>query len=633
MTTLARADDFTLAHLLSISAAHSSEAAAIIGLNRPPLTYNRLRRHIQEVGNSLSSFGIGQRDRVALVLPNGAEMATAFLAVSSWAISTPLNLAYQAEELRYYLTDLQAKAVILQAGEVSPVRAVAKALRIPLLELTPSDEAAGLFSLSGDLKSPPVTNEPVQSTDIALMLHTSGTTSRPKLVPLTHANICTSALNIATTLALGHQDRCLNIMPLFHIHGLIGALVSSLAVGASVICMPGLDPSQFFAWLETFHPTWYTAVPTMHQAILAQASASQGIATHHTLRFIRSSSASLPVQVLKELEDTFHAAVIESYGMTEAAHQMASNPLPPSLRKAGSVGKAAGPEVAIMNEAGTLLPPQTPGEVVIRGTNVTPGYLNNPTSNASAFTNGWFRTGDQGYLDSEGYLFLVGRLKEIINRAGEKIAPREVDEILLTHPAVAQAVTFAVPHATLGEDVTAAVVLRQGQQETAAMIRQFLFGRLADFKIPSQVVIVNEIPKGPTGKIQRIGLASQLAQQLKGEFVAPRNEVEKKIASIYATVLGIEQIGMNDNFFALGGDSLRATRVIAQVRAVFQIDFPIVTLFKKPTVAELSEEIIVSLEEVDQTSLQEIIAELATLSDEEAQQLLVAELGTAASTK
>jgi acyl-CoA synthetase (AMP-forming)/AMP-acid ligase II len=299
-------------------------------------------------------------------------------------------------------------------------------------------------------------------------------------------------------------------MPLFHIHGLIAATLSSLNAGASVVCTPGFNALTFFAQLTEFRPTWYTAVPTMHQAILGRAARNADAIAGARLRFIRSSSASLPPQVMTELEATFGVPLIEAYGMTEAAHQMASNPLPPRPRYAGSVGIAAGPEVAIMDEQGALLPAGSVGEVVIRGPNVTPGYRNNPQANASAFTNGWFRTGDQGVLDEAGYLRLTGRLKEIINRGGEKISPREVDEVILDHPAVAQVVTFAVPHPKLGEDVAAAVVLKEGQALTERELQQFVGQRLADMKVPRKVLFVAEIPKGATGKLQRIGLAAKL---------------------------------------------------------------------------------------------------------------------------
>ena len=287
-------------------------------------------------------------------------------------------------------------------------------------------------------------------------------------------------------------------------------MLSSVAAGGSVWCTPGFNALRFFAWLEEVAPTWYTAVPTMHQAILARAARNQSIVEQARLRFIRSSSASLPPQVMAELEATFGAPVIESYGMTEAAHQMASNPLPPAPRKPGSVGVAAGPEVQVMTLDGSIANTGIEGEVVIRGPNVTKGYENNPKANAEGFTDGWFRTGDQGVIDADGYLTITGRLKEIINRGGEKVSPKEVDEVLMDHPAVAQVVTFAMPHAKLGEEVAAAVVLRDGASANERDLRDFAGERLADFKVPRKVVFLDEIPKGATGKLQRIGLADKL---------------------------------------------------------------------------------------------------------------------------
>jgi acyl-CoA synthetase (AMP-forming)/AMP-acid ligase II len=342
------------------------------------------------------------------------------------------------------------------------------------------------------------------------VLHTSGTTSRPKIVPLLHRNVCASARNIRTTLRLTPDDRCMNVMPLFHIHGLMAPVLASLSAGASVACTPGFNALKFFSWLDEIQPTWYSAVPTMHQALLSRAGRNEESVARARLRFIRSSSASLPPQVLAKLEDTFGVPVVEAYAMTEASHQMTCNPLPPGVRKAGTVGPAAGPEVAVMDGEGNLLEPGAVGEIVIRGPNVTLGYENNPEANAAAFTNGWFRTGDQGVMDEDRYVTLTGRLKEIINRGGEKISPKEVDEVLMDHPAVQQVVTFAVPHDKLGEEVAAAVVLREGTEATEAEIRDFAAERLAAFKVPRTVLVLDEIPKGPTGKLRRIGLAEQL---------------------------------------------------------------------------------------------------------------------------
>jgi acyl-CoA synthetase (AMP-forming)/AMP-acid ligase II len=346
--------------------------------------------------------------------------------------------------------------------------------------------------------------------DTALLLHTSGTTSRPKIVPLSQANITASADHIGRTLAFTPADRGLNIMPLFHIHGLIAGILAPLAVGSEVFCTPGFNALKFFGWMAEARPTWYSGVPTMHQAILSRASKSADVIAANPLRFIRSTSSSLPTQVIRELESVFGAPVIEAYSMTEAAHQMTSNPLPPGERIPGSVGVAAGPEVCILDENGEPAAHGVTGELAIRGPNVMSGYENNPKANAEGFSHGWFRTGDQGVMDARGYVTLTGRLKEIINRGGEKISPREVDEVLMDHPAVAQCVTFAVVHEKLGEDVAAVIVLREGQSVTEKELREFAAVRLADFKVPRKVVFRDEVPKGATGKLQRIGLAQKL---------------------------------------------------------------------------------------------------------------------------
>ena len=486
------------------------DAPAIGALERTALTHQGLRQLAQRTISDLNRMGIGRGDRVAIVLPNGPEMATAFIAIACGATTAPLNPAYRAEEFDFYLSDLNAKALVVQEGMDSPALAVAAARNIPLLRLKPG-QVAGDFTLHGpDAAAPAARSGFAEDGDIALVLHTSGTTSRPKIVPLSHINVTASAYHIGQTLALTPDDVCLNIMPLFHIHGLIAATLSSIAAGASVVCTPGFNALKFFSWFDEANPTWYTAVPTMHQAILTRAERNREIIAKGRLRFIRSSSSSLPPQVMEALEETFHVPVIESYGMTEAAHQMASNPLPPRQRFSGCVGIAAGPDVAIMDEDGTLLESGGLGEIVIRGRNVTGGYEANPDANAKAFTNGWFRTGDQGIIDEAGYLRLTGRLKELINRGGEKISPLEVDTIIMDHPAVAQVVTFAVPHDKLGEDVAAAVVLREGAACSERELRDFVGTRVADFKVPRKIIFLTEIPKGATGKLQRIGLAEKL---------------------------------------------------------------------------------------------------------------------------
>jgi acyl-CoA synthetase (AMP-forming)/AMP-acid ligase II len=498
----------------------AQQAPVAVAMTAPsgiPLTYAGLYQLITRTAATLNRLGIGRGDRVAIVLPNCPEMACAFVAVASACTAAPLNMAYRADEFEFYLGDLNTKALIVARGSSTPALAVAEKLGIPVLELEAlPDQGTGNFTLSSSVAS--ADSQPVaaarsglaQEQDIALILHTSGTTSRPKIVPLSQRNVCASARNISRTLQLTAADRELHVMPLFHIHGLIAGVLAPMAVGSQIFCTPGFNALKFFGWMKECQPTWYTAVPTMHQTILARAAGNAEVIAAHPLRFIRSSSSSMPPQVIAELERVFNTPVIESYGMTEAAHQMASSPLPPARRIPGSVGLASGPDIAVMDSNGVVLGAGEVGEVVIRGDNVTAGYENNADANAQAFVNGWFRTGDQGVLDADGYLTLTGRLKEIINRGGEKISPREVDEVLMDHPAVAQVVTFAMPHDKLGEEVAAAVVLREGRQVSERELRDFASRKLADFKLPKKILFLVEIPKGATGKLQRIGLATKL---------------------------------------------------------------------------------------------------------------------------
>ena len=480
----------------------------------PALSYKGLRGLVAGTVRTLGGRGVGVGDRVAIVLDNGAEMAAAFLCIGAGSAAAPLNPSYRAEEFEFYLTDLQAKLLVVRQEKDSPAIEVARRLGVPIARLVPRPErGAGSFDLTFDeagIAAGPAPTRPASSDDIALVLHTSGTTSRPKIVPLAQKNVCASARNVARSLALTPADRGLVIMPLFHIHGLIAALLAPLYAGGEVCCSTGFNALRFFAWLDEMKPTWYSGVPTMHQAILARAPNNAEAISRHRLRFIRSSSSSMPLRVISDLESLFRVPVIEAYGMTEAAHQMASNALPPGKRKPGTVGPAAGPEIRVVDGQGRTVSPGATGEIVIRGPNVMREYENNPKANADAFYDGWFRTGDQGVMDEEGYVTITGRLKEIINRGGEKISPREVDEIIMEHPAVHQCVTFAVPHDMLGEEVAAAVVLKQGAEASDRELRQFASGRLADFKVPRKILILAEIPLGATGKLQRIGLAQKL---------------------------------------------------------------------------------------------------------------------------
>ncbi len=580
----------TIHQLLSHQAQERPDAIALSAPGRPPISFAQLLAQVNRTAGQLRAAGINRNDCVAIVLPNGPEMAAAFLATATVVTAAPLNPAYRAPEFDFYLADLNAKAILVPAATEHPAIAVAQSRNVRVLEAAfDATGPAGLFNIEG-IAANDAAVDFAQHEDCAMVLHTSGTTSRPKIVPLTHRNLCASAANIRQTLELTPADQCLNVMPLFHIHGLIAAMLSSLSAGASVICTEGFIAPQFFGWIQLMQPTWYTAVPTMHQAILARASANGEIIAKHPLRFIRSSSAALPPAVARGLEAAFGPPVIEAYGMTEASHQMCSNPLPPRARKFGSVGPAAGPQVAIMDDHGNLLPAGATGEVVIRGDNVTAGYQSNDEANTQAFTQGWFRTGDQGLLDEDGYLILTGRLKEIINRGGETISPREIDDALLEHPDVAQAVAFAMPDRRLGEEVAAAIVLRDGRSLRENDLIAFAAARLSDAKVPKRILILDAIPKGPTGKIQRIGLARKLGvveateDAAAPKYAAPQTAAETVLVSLWAQMLSLDRVGVTDNFFDLGGDSITASRIIARVQDQLAVALPMLAFFETPTI-------------------------------------------------
>jgi acyl-CoA synthetase (AMP-forming)/AMP-acid ligase II len=497
------------ATLLDLLDAGAPDAPALLAPDRPALSYAALRANVRALAAQLQALGIGRGDRVAIAMGNGPEMAIAFLAAASAATAAPLNPKYRADEFAFYYDDTQAKALIALPGAV-PAAEEALLPGMQLIAATVQEDGTLALRPQADSSPQPSALSLAQPDDVALILHTSGTTSRPKRVPLRHRNLATSARNIIETYNLTAADRALCIMPLFHIHGIVASLLSSLAAGGAVICPPGFDALKFWQWVDTFKPTWYSAVPTMHQLLLSRAERNAALIAANRFRFIRSSSAPLPPVVMERLEAAFGAPVLESYGMTEASHQMASNPLPPAPRKGGSVGVGVGVDVAIMDDAGALLAQGAIGEVVVRGGNVVDGYENNPEANASAFTNGWFRTGDQGYLDADGYLCLTGRIKELINRGGEKISPLEIDDVLLRHPAVAEALAFAVPHATLGEEVHAAVVLRPEATASEQELRDHCAASLADFKVPRRIHMLEALPRGATGKLQRITMAKML---------------------------------------------------------------------------------------------------------------------------
>lgn len=489
-----------------------SHVAIAVAGGGPVITYDWLRLQVDSLITQLNRLGLGREDRIGIALPNGLEMIVSFLAASAVGTAAPLNPAYKLDEFRFYLEDTGARALIVPPQGADQARAAAGEQTLIIeADINPGGEV----QFSSPQKSGPARNrEYPKPDDIALMLHTSGTTSRPKRVPLAHANLMTSAKNVADSYNLTPDDVSLCVMPLFHVHGLVASTLATFRTGGTVAVVPRFNPLSFWSTVRDHQASWYSAVPTIHQVLVSRAKAGPRPPGAEHLRFIRSCSASLPPQTMADMEERFGVPVLEAYGMTEAAHQMASNPLPPGTRKPGSVGRGTAVDIAILDKDGALLPVGARGEVSIKGANVFGGYEANPEANAASFTNGWFRTGDEGYLDGEGYLTLTGRIKEMINRGGEKISPREIDEALLTHPAVGEAVCFGVADRTYGEEVAAAVVLKS--PATEAELISHCKSMLADFKVPKVVHIVDAIPRTATGKVQRRNVAAVITSQQNG---------------------------------------------------------------------------------------------------------------------
>ena len=571
---------------------------AIIDTLGKAITYRDLKVILPAWIHALSRVGLRRGSRIALVLPNGADMAAAFLGITATAACAPLNPSYSREEFSFFLTDTGCDAVLVSADHPTAVEPAADDLGIPCYQLRSIEEVIAGAPPFPDGAFRVIPQEvPAGSwarpDENALILHTSGTTGRPKRVPLRQDRVCRNAAAIASSLGLTPADRCLNLMPLFHVHGLIGCLLATLYSGGTLVSTPGFQPDRIAAWLRDLTPTWYSAVPAIHHALLRASRQDEDI--RHHLRFIRSCSAPLPPSLLSDLEERFRVPVIEAYGMTEAAHQIASNPLPPLTRKPGSVGTSTGYTVSIRDPQWQEVLQLERGEVWISGENLFSGYEGNPAANAEEFRDGFFRTGDEGYVDPDGYLHLTGRVKELINKGGEKVAPREIEEVFLRFPGVDQAVAFGIPHPALGEDIGIIMVPSPDHELIPAELRQHALLHLAPWKVPSKIEVMGEIPKGPTGKVRRRELADLIASPWPNPVPGSSRtvdenspELEEAIRTIWKEALQRDQIGPDEDFFAIGGYSLTALAITTRLEQVFGIELPPTILFEAPTIRELA---------------------------------------------
>jgi oxalate---CoA ligase len=503
-----RASDEPLSALL----AHGEPArpAFVVPDGGQVLTYARVAAGIEALAQRLAGAGVRRGDRVALTLPNGPDFVLLLLAITALgAAAAPLNPAYTQAEFDFFLTDIAPRLFLIPASRPAAAADAAAGTQTPVLTVAAAgdDGPPELLDAAGATVSPRRSFEAGGPDDVAVVLHTSGTTSRPKQVPLRQRNLMASVRTIAAHYRLGPADVSFCVMPLFHIHGLVASAFAALSTGGTVIAPRRFTAHRFWPQAREHGATWLSAGPTLHQMILDRADEA---GPPGTLRFVRSCSSTLSPALLERAEASYRVPMLEAYGMTEASHQMTSNPLPPAARVPGSVGVPTGTEVGVIDADGTLLSDGTPGEVVIRGPGVMAGYTNNPAANAEAFTRGWFRTGDRGVLQG-GYLTLHGRIKEMIIRGGENIAPAEIEQVLVSHPAVRDAVCFGVADDKYGELVAAAVILDQVAE--ARDLIDHCRQQLAAFKVPTRIDVVPEIPRTSTGKPQRRRMAEAVAQQ------------------------------------------------------------------------------------------------------------------------
>jgi acyl-CoA synthetase (AMP-forming)/AMP-acid ligase II len=499
----------TLSGLLE--AGRSDDVALVSAESSRSITFGQLRDRVNSLAGSLRAAGVGRGDRVALVVSNGPDFIQCVLAVAHLgAAAAPLNPAYTSTEHAFYLRDLDPQLLLLPQAQFKAAREAATP-ELHVADLA-SDEKQGVFIDSIGAKAPNSRpSEQAARDDHALLLHTSGTTSRPKLVPLLHRSLVASVNAILHHYELSNEDVTYCVMPLFHVHGLLASVLAPLAAGGRVIVPNRLSASGFWESVARDRITWFSAAPTLHQMLLDKRPIDAPLPRELEVRFVRSCSSALSSKLFARMEDEFEAPVLEAYGMTEASHQIASNPLPPKPRFAQSVGVPTGSEVVILAADGSALGTDQAGEVAIRGPSVMPGYLGNPEANAEAFHDGWFKTGDRGSIDGRGYLRLEGRIKELIIRGGENISPIEVEDVLLRHPAVAQAICFAVPDSKYGESVGVGVVLRARVQpeELLRHCREYL----APHKIPTLLRFIDDIPRTATGKPRRHEAASLLVEE------------------------------------------------------------------------------------------------------------------------
>ncbi|HSS66334.1 MAG TPA: non-ribosomal peptide synthetase [Gammaproteobacteria bacterium] len=587
-------------------------APAIYEETGVPLHYARLLEQIGYVRGELRARGISQGDCIAVMLPRSAQLTVALLGVACSAAAAPLNSDYTIDEIRAYLATLDAKAAVTVSGSIG--EAAARELGIQTLLVVPDPEPiSGLFRFANEETGHTEGSPGPAAGDVCAIFLTSGSTSRPKRVPLTHGVVLARAKRTIDAFSLTAEDRLLDPMPQTSAYSLVSALLPALLSGGSAVILNHFEPIRFFQRAREFSATWSVAAPPHLQSILQALERRSDLLDHHTLRVIRSGTGHLPEHVADALETRLKIPIAVGYGLVESG-QIANSPAPPQQRKPGSVGLPR-MEIKLVGKNGRQVRVREHGEILVRGPQVFTGYMDDPLANENAFQNGWLRTGDLGYMDEDGALFLVGRIKEMINRGGQSIAPMEIDDALLSHPAVAEAAAFAIPHESLGEDIAAAVALMPGATTTESDLIQHIATRLSIAKLPRKVLILPELPKASGGKVSRRLLSDSVSARIAGHagrdsdhevgaagttprmrarleleapFAPPGTPVEEKLVTIWTEVLSLDEVGIHDGFMDLGGDSLSATQVISRIQDEFSLNLSVRLVFETSTIAELA---------------------------------------------
>jgi acyl-CoA synthetase (AMP-forming)/AMP-acid ligase II/acyl carrier protein len=576
----------TIGSVIRAHAAHQPDAAAIVGSHFAPVSYRELQDQIEDAGARLRAAGFDQNARVAVAIANPAQAALAIVAISCSATAVPIDPKLTVSEVNRCLQILRPDAVVVLRDTASATRSVAKERGVPIIEASVAQPGRLPLTFAVPKIGSPLPPDETNPHTPLFILHTSGTTADPNLVPFSHRNMLAVMERLQTWFGLTPQDRCLTVSPVYYSHALTTTVLPPLLTGGSTAFPANATNVDLSEWFGDLKPTWYSAGPTLHLAVLEKLQERPDARTMHSLRFISSAGAPLAADMGTRMQDVLGVPVLEHYGSSETA-QIATNRPSPGHTKAGTVGIPWPGIISIVDDDGRELPAGERGEILVRGPSVTSGYLNAPELNISAFIDGAYRTGDVGSIDADGFLTLHGRTKEIINRGGEKIAPLEIDQALLQHPAVAQAAAYAVPHPRLGEDVAAAVTLRPDAKVTPDALREFLSDKLAAFKIPRRIVVVDQLPKGISGKVQRKRLSDMMNGSTEGPVPA-ENRLHSDLIQIWKRVLKTDAISVDDDFFEKGGDSLLAMDVSAELERLTGKAQPEAILFDAPTIRELA---------------------------------------------